>query len=51
MILADVDVTDLPALEAGHIGDGTHDIAGLHAVRISDLDTENLCVFVGQPIM
>ena len=39
VIVADVDVSDVAAVEASFIRNGTNDVSGLDAVRVADLDT------------
>jgi hypothetical protein len=42
VILADIDVPDVPPLEPRLIRNGADDIPRLHAVSVSDLDTVRL---------
>src|SRR5207342_286090 len=41
VVLEDLDTADVFALQAGFVGDGTDDVARLHAVVVADFDAES----------
>jgi hypothetical protein len=47
VVVADVDAADIAAFEVGLVGDRADDVAGLHAVGVTDLDAEGFHADVG----
>ena len=42
MVLADVDVPDVAAVESGFVRDGSDDVPRLHSVSVAHFDAESL---------